>query len=476
MLKYAFLIPQERGFKGLARLISLSLFVTFHIFVPEASAAAPVIVTTWTIANGAESPPVYLDGTGFASDNDKFDFTVDVGTTGLKYDSAAYIDSTRMRFNFQGIAKTGTITIQATASAFLPMASEASNTISIVVPVPLIAQSITFILPITMKLYDNDITPKATATSGLTVVLTSNTPSVCAIYFFLIHAISAGTCSIMATVNGNLIYSQAIPVTRSFLVLANNPVTPLEPTNPTEVVTNLGTLSHDPKKPSGGYISVLVANESADPKDATLIKMLIPAKTTEVPVVFYFSAYSTDEETAEGYFVVRIISTTSDGTPIARLKKIIEINVPAGAPGSLPSWSFDGFTWYKLKALVTRKLPSDLHAGYFVEKDGRVAIMSDYLMLFGFKKSQVPFKISTTALSMTHGSQVQILANGGSGAGAVTFISRTLDVCTISGSGVVSGVMVGKCFIYARKASQGIYSNALASALTIYVQHKSVGR
>ena len=105
MLKNGFLIHQESSFKGLARLISLSLFVTFHIFVPEASAAAPVIATTWTLANGAESPPVYLDGTDFASDNDKFDFTVDVGTTGLKYDSAAYIDSTRMRFNFHELRK-----------------------------------------------------------------------------------------------------------------------------------------------------------------------------------------------------------------------------------------------------------------------------------------------------------------------------------------------------------------------------------
>lgn len=304
MLKNAFLIPKESGFEGLARLILLSLFVIFLIPVPSASAAAPVIATTWTIANGAESPPVYLDGTGFGSDNDKFDFTVDMGTTGLTYDSVAYVNSTLMRFNFNGKANAGIITIQANASAFLPIATDASNTLS-----------------------------------------------VCTIDFLKIHAVADGRCSITATVNGNLIYSQAIPVTRSFVVLALNPVTPVEPTQPKEVVTNLGTFSYDPKKPRGGYVSVLVASERVDLKKATQVKLLIPPKATEVPVVFHISASSTDEETAAGYFVDR--------------------------------------------------------------------------------------NISTTALSIAHGSQVQILANGGSGAGALTIRSQPLSL--------LPGLLVGSC-------------------------------
>ncbi len=144
-----------------------------------------------------------------------------------EYDSVAYVDPSHMRFNFHGIAKTGTITIQANASAFLTIAPEASNTISIVVPAPLIPQSISFTQPSTMTVMDRDQIPITSSTSGLAVVLISNTPSVCTIDFLKIHAVAAGTCSITATLNGNLIYSRAISVTRSFIVLTNNSVTPV---------------------------------------------------------------------------------------------------------------------------------------------------------------------------------------------------------------------------------------------------------
>ena len=115
----------------------LSLVAIFVIFPPVASAAAPVISTKWTIANGAVSPVIYLNGTDFDPTSDKFDFTVDVGSTGLEYDSVAYIDSTHMRFNFKETAKAGTITIQANATAFSPLANEASNVVKLVVPAPL---------------------------------------------------------------------------------------------------------------------------------------------------------------------------------------------------------------------------------------------------------------------------------------------------------------------------------------------------
>jgi len=375
-----------------------------------------------------------------------------------------------MRFTFHGSAKTGTVTIQANASAFLPLASESSNTISIVVHAPLKSQSISFTTPMPMKVKDLDQSPKAVSTSGLMVVLTSNTPSICTIDFLKIHAVSAGTCSITATQNGNSNYSTAISVERTFTIIGVDLIIPNEPNPPVQEVTNLGSATYDPKNASSTYISVLVASGDSNPNKATLVKLLVPPHTTDAPVVFLISSFSSDEETAAGYFVARIKSTFSDGIPNPRLKKSIEINIPAGAHGSFPSWSFDGSIWYKLEALSTEELPTDLHAGYFVEKDGRIAILSDYLMLFGFKKSQLPLKIETTVLSMLTGSQVQIHSNGGSGTGAVTFTSRTLDVCTISDSGVVTGLLAGKCIISARKASAGIYANAISSAITIIVQ------
>jgi hypothetical protein len=456
----------------IGRLALLGLLATSIVVAPQASAAAPTISTTWSIANGALSPVVIVEGTNFASDNDKFDFTVDMGTTNLEYDSVAYIDDKHMRFNFHEIANAGTITIQANASAFSPLATEASNTISIVVPVPLIPQSISFIQPSSMKVKEKDQTPKATSTSDLAVVLTSNTPSVCTIDFLKIHAVAAGTCSITANVNGNSIYSRAIPVTRSFEVIAMTSEEP-ESSKALELkTTNLGSLTYDPKITNGAYVSVLVEGESAEANKATLVKVLIPPRATEMPVVFLISSLSSDAETSEGYFVARIKAISSDGVPVSRFKKGIEINIPSGAVDGFPSWSHDGLKWYKLVQLEQELLPPNLHAGYFVEKDGRIAIFTDYLMLFGFRKIQAPLTISAPALSIEANHEVQLSSTGGSGNGEIKFFTRTDEFCITTPGGVLKGIKSGKCIVAATKDGSGIYAHAAASAISIFILEK----
>lgn len=458
--------------KCLYPLIVIAL-LTATSSIPLAHAAAPVISTKWTIANGANSPPVFLDGVGFAADNDKFDFTVDIGTTGLEYDSVAFVDDTHMRFNFHGKANTGTITIQANASAFTPVASEASNTISIVVPVPLVAQSITFTAPSVMKVKDPDQVPIATSSSGLLVLITSNTPSTCTIDFLKIHAVAEGTCSLTANASGNTVYSQAIPVTRGFSIFPATSVTPIEPQVPVDEVTTLGSVSYDPKNASGSYVAVLVAGNNLDPKKATLVKLLVPPNATKSPAVFLISSFGSDDENSAGYFVARIKSTEANGAPISAIQGAVEINIPAGATDSIPSWSLDGKLWYKLKKIESEVLPADYHAGYFIEKDGRIAIFTDYLMLFGHRKLQEPVLISSPSLLIKPGVSTQITNSGGSGTGEVRFYTRTLDICAITPSGLLTGLKEGKCIFAANRTASGIYSNAISSAITVFVQRET---
>jgi hypothetical protein len=64
------------------------------------------------------------------------------------------------------------------------------------------------------------------------------------------------------------------------------------------------------------------------------------------------------------------------------------------------------------------------------------------------------------------------LASGGSGAGALSYFSRTPEICSISASGLVTGLKAGKCLVSARKAPSGIYANAISSAISIAVQEK----
>lgn len=48
------------------------------------------------ISYGQLDPAPIVEGVGFATDLDKFDFTVDMGTTNLEFDSAAYIDFSKI--------------------------------------------------------------------------------------------------------------------------------------------------------------------------------------------------------------------------------------------------------------------------------------------------------------------------------------------------------------------------------------------
>jgi uncharacterized repeat protein (TIGR02543 family) len=63
-----------------------------------------------------------------------------------------------------------------------------------------------------------DLSPYVSASSGLTVSLSSSTTSVCRISSLSVTAISAGTCTITAAQAGNGTYDAATPVSRSFSV------------------------------------------------------------------------------------------------------------------------------------------------------------------------------------------------------------------------------------------------------------------
>ena len=81
-------------------------------------------------------------------------------------------------------------------------------------------QTITFNQPADMTMVQNPQTLQATASSGLAVTLTSNTPAVCSINGSgQVVQVASGTCSITASQPGqSLNYSAATSVTRSFII------------------------------------------------------------------------------------------------------------------------------------------------------------------------------------------------------------------------------------------------------------------
>jgi hypothetical protein len=81
------------------------------------------------------------------------------------------------------------------------------------------SQSITFTTPSAMTVGGSNQTVSPTASSSLTVTLTSTTTGICTVAGFVITAVSPGTCSITASQAGNANYLRAFDVVRTFGIL-----------------------------------------------------------------------------------------------------------------------------------------------------------------------------------------------------------------------------------------------------------------
>lgn len=449
-------------------LTPLFLFATSMFAIPSASAHEINIISKSTISNGQLDPYLIIESTDFAPDLDKFDFTVDMGVTELKFDSVAFIDSTHVRFNLHGVALEGTINLNAESSAFTPDSGHASNSVDITVAAPLIFQTISFANLLPMKVGDKDQVINVSASSTLKVVVESNTPSVCTIDFSKIHAVAAGICSVTAIQTGNTLYAEATTVTKTFEVSANPAEVVLE-VKPIEIATKLGTVLYDPDQSNDTYAQVLVAGNTSGSENLHLVKLLIPPKAISTNAVFLVSALSSDEESAAGYFVARITAVAPNGSSIRSFQKVIEINIPAGATDSSPYWSYDGISWYPLQKVGSEALPAILHTAYFVEDDGRIAILTDYLMYFGFRKAQTNLSIISPVTKLALGNTAALKSYGGSGTGEIGYKSSTESICSITEAGVAAALSEGQCVITAVKKSSGAFADARSNRVAISV-------
>ena len=172
-------LKQTKKYRACAIIFILTM--SFINNTQSANALAPTLSSTTNISNGGVDPNIVVKSNNFSTDLNKFAFSVDVGTTGLTFDSAAFITSTSVRLNLRGTALAGSITIQAQTSAFMPAADNLSNALTINVPDPLVEQAITFDELLSMKVTDIGQILSATSTSGLDVSFSSKTPNTCRI-------------------------------------------------------------------------------------------------------------------------------------------------------------------------------------------------------------------------------------------------------------------------------------------------------
>lgn len=454
----------------------VTLFLVTNLLTGTYSAHAltPVLSTTSNISNGALDPTILLSSTNFATDLNKFDFTVDVGATGLTFDSASFVNSTRVRVNLRGTAQAGSISIQANISVFNPVADSPSNTLIVKVPDPLIAQTITFDAFTPMMVNESDQILSASSTSGLDVSFSSKTPNTCRIVSQKIHALVAGTCSIKASQNGNSTYQAASDIIKSLtispLVSAVSNNSNATPVATVAAITTFATFEYFPDAPNNKYRDLVLSSSGDSQLGATKLKLLVPSGATQGRAAFLVSSHSSDSENAQGFFVARIGLVNEFGVVLNRLEKAYEINMPKGYLYSEIYWSDLGTQWQRIPETMKKSLPTDSHAAFFREIDGSVSVLTDQLGLFGYRFPQNPLEINSPAPKLIVGSQVQLSSAGGSGTGDLAFGTTTSAVCEVTPIGVVTGKKVGACFVTARKNASEQYIDALSNKIVITVQ------
>jgi hypothetical protein len=94
-------------------------------------------------------------------------------------------------------------------------------------------QTITFNQPADQTL-GSDANLTATASSGLAVSFTSNTPAICTVAGATVTPQSTGACNITSTQAGNATYYAAADVTRSFAIKGTQTITFNQPSDPTD--------------------------------------------------------------------------------------------------------------------------------------------------------------------------------------------------------------------------------------------------
>ena len=116
-------------------------------------------------------------------------------------------------FSGCAVSSSGTFTLTA-SGAGLTSAVSASFTVART------DQSITFAPLADRYVTEADFAVSATASSGLAVAFSSDTPATCAVNGALVDLVAAGPCTVRATQAGNGVYNAAPPVTQTFNVKA----------------------------------------------------------------------------------------------------------------------------------------------------------------------------------------------------------------------------------------------------------------
>jgi len=181
------------------------------------------------------------------------------------------------------------------------------------------------------------------------------------------------------------------------------------------------------------------------------------------------------EAVKAGLLQVEINAYDEQGVRITQLKNVLTMNLgPLPLEGNDIVYSQDGLVWKSISKLSGKVLPDDAGEGYYLDEDSNVIILTRHLTFYGTKRLGKDLVLLSTVKEREIGTNVRLAIQGGSGTGALTFISLTPKICSITQKGVVTALAAGECSVDVVKNGDAIYSSGTSGPLALTVNPKLV--
>ncbi len=181
------------------------------------------------------------------------------------------------------------------------------------------------------------------------------------------------------------------------------------------------------------------------------------------------------EAAKAGLLQVEINAYDANGVKVTELKNVLTLNLgPLPLKGNDVVYSQDGLIWKTIAKISGTSLPDDMREGYYLDQDENVVILTRHLTFYGTKRLSKDLILLSTVKVRDIGTNVRLAIQGGSGTGALTFISLTPKICSITQKGVVTALAAGECSVDVVKNGDAIYSSGTSGPFALTVNPKAV--
>jgi hypothetical protein len=312
------------------------------------------------------------------------------------------------------------------------------------------------------------ITGQAVATSGLTPTYLSTTPSVCTVSGVTVTITGAGTCTIKASQAGGVdgsgtLWAAAPSVTSSFTVTA---------TAPTAQTVTFGALADKESTAANFTVSATASStlpvtfSSTTPSVCTVTSAGVvdviaagtcTVKASQVGGAVGSTFYSAAPDVTQSFTVQQVTPQTITFPAITdKVYTAADFAATATASSGLPvtivSTTPSVCTYSEGKVNLIGIGTCSIKASQAGGVDGSIKYSAAPDVIRSFESTALPqtLNIPTLPAIKTYDPAFTIAGTASSGL-TVTYVSKTPDVCTVSGA-VVTPVGEGKCTIVASQA------------------------